>query len=375
MGFKDMLISYSATLPHKRMVSDRIIMMEPDEIVAISVLGLSNEGKFAFANAPGKTYEWLMDTLSPQADAINSTGFTSDTTLTTITVDNAKYFQIGDVILIDDEYMWVSAVGTTTIDVTRDFGGTQATHDNDAVISIVARNRLEGATAVKGHVTEATTGYNYSAIFQKAVEISRSNALLQQYGIGDVVNREIDKVMQEMARLLNRAAYHGQRQAGSSTTARGFGGLEALISTNPTDASSAALTQKMIEDEVQQCWAAGGNPSLILCGGWAKRKIASFYEGSVRTDRSEKRGGVTIDHIDTPLGISLDVAVDRYCPTDTLYILDPDYVGYITIDPFFEESLGKQKDTAYWGQVVGEYGFVVAFETAHSYIYGFSTTA
>ena len=372
------LISYSATLPLKRVVTDRIILKDPMEIVAINALGLDNESKFSFVNGPaaGGTYEWLEDVLQDRTDALNTAGLTSDSTSTGITVDTGTLFQVGDIIQVDSEYMYVSSISSNVLTVTRNYGGTQATHSDDAVVTLVSRARIEGTNSSDSNFTQPTSGTNYSQIFHKEIDVSRSNALLQRYGIPNVVEREIDKAMDELAKLLNLTAYHGQRKVGSSSTPRGMGGLDTFISTNINALSSTpALTRKHIEDEIQDCWDAGGNPRLILCGAWAKRKIASFFEGYVQTERSESMGGIEIDRIMSPLGLTVAVAVDRYCPTDKLYILDPDYVGFLTIDPFFEESLGKVGDTAYFGQVVGEYGFVVAYETAHSIVSGFSTSA
>ena len=372
------LISYSATLPLKRVVTDRIILKDPMEIVAINALGLDNESKFSFVNGPaaGGTYEWLEDVLQDRTDALNTAGLTSDSTSTGITVDTGTLFQVGDIIKVDNEYMWVSSISSNVLTVTRNYGGTQATHSDDAVVTLVSRARIEGTSSSDSNFTQPTSGTNYSQIFHKEIDVSRSNALLQRYGIPNVVEREIDKSMDELSKLLNLTAYHGQRKVGSSSTPRGMGGLDTFISTNINALSSTpALTRKHIEDEIQDCWDAGGNPRLILCGAWAKRKIASFFEGYVQTERSESMGGIEIDRIMSPLGLTVAVAVDRYCPTDKLYILDPDYVGFLTIDPFFEESLGKVGDTAYFGQVVGEYGFVVAYETAHSIVSGFSTSA
>jgi len=75
------------------------------------------------------------------------------------------------------------------------------------------------------------------------------------------------------------------------------------------------------------------------------------------------------------MGPQLDVLVDRYCPAASIYVLTPDEVGFVSIDEFFYEDLAKTKDTAAYGQVVGEYGFVVAAPYHHGRIYGFSTTA
>jgi len=365
--------AYSSTQPQKRVVTDRIVMADPLSITLISALGLNNESKFKFVNTPGRQYEWLEDTYSPRADTLNTATITSDTVLTILTVTNGSYFQVGDVILLDLEYMYVTSVATNVLNVTRGFGGTQATHANAVAVYIVGRNRLEGASAGDGHWTEPTTGYNYSAILQKSIEISRSNALLQRYGINDLVNWEIDKKMAEALAILNLQGYHGQRKVGSVTTPRGFGGLDQLISTNATAKATAMLTRGDIETAIQQAWLYG-NPTLLFCGAWAKRKIASFYEGYVKTERSEQMGGIEVDRIQSPLGINLSVIVDRACPTKNVYLVDPSFAGFITIDPFFEESLGKSKDTAYFGQVVGEYGFVVANEKAHAKISNFSLT-
>lgn len=367
-------ITYSGTLNQKRVIADRIVMIEPMEYVAINALGLDNESKFALVNGPGEKYEWLEDTWSPRTDVLAG-GLSSSSTTTTFTATDGTLYQPGDVLLIESEYFWVSSVSGTTVTVgTRSFGGTQATHADNLTIYFVGRARLEGAAAGDGHFTQPTSGYNFSSTFQKSVEISRTNALLKRYGVDNVVEREVNKKLEENLRLLNLAIYHGQRKAGSATTPRAFGGLKALITTNDPALAGVALTRKRIEDSVQDCWSNGGRPSLALGNAWAKRKIASFYEGFVKTEIDERMGGIEIDKIRTPLGISLDVAVDRDCPADSLFLLDREKVGGITVDPFFSEPLGKSKDTAFYGQVVGEYGFVLQHETAHAHISGFSTS-
>src|SRR3990172_11650196 len=121
------LISYSATLPLKRVVTDRIIMTDPMELVAINALGLDNESKFNFVNGPaaGGTYEWLQDTLQDRTDALNTAGLTSDSTSTGITVDTGTLFQVGDIIKVDNEYMWVSSISRHVLTLPRHYRGTQ----------------------------------------------------------------------------------------------------------------------------------------------------------------------------------------------------------------------------------------------------------
>lgn len=368
--------SYTNTLPQKRVVSDRIILTDPNEIVAISALGLDNESKFNFVNAPGRVYEWLEQKYNTRTLTTTASGLHSDSTTTTMSVADGSLVNVGDVLLVDSEYIHVASKSGNTLTIVRNIGGTQATHHTSTLtITIVSNARVEGADADDSPFTLVTSGTNYSQILQRSVEVTRTDARLKRYGIPDIVEREIDMRMDELKQLLNLSAYHGNRVVGSDGVARHMGGLGTFITTNVTDAASAALTQAHIENAVQSCWDSGGNPGLILCGAWAKRKIASFYAGYVRTERSETLGGITIDEILTPLGLRLSVAVDRHCPTNKLYVLDKNYVGYITVDDFFYEELAKTGDTAANGQVVGEFGFVVAREKAHAIVHTFSTSA
>jgi hypothetical protein len=285
-------------------------------------------------------------------------------------------FQVGDLIKIDAEYMPITGIASSVLTCVRGYGGTQTTHAQSSVVTIVGRSRIEGTNTSDSSFTEPSTQTNCVNIFHKEIDISRSAANMQRYGIGDLLSWELDKAMIELPHLLNLMFYHGQRKAGNGTTASAMGGFSTFVGTNSTTLSSTpALTQKNIEDEIQQCYDAGGNPTLILCNSWAKRKIADFYAGSVRTERSETMGGISIDRISSPLGVELSIAVDRDCPTNKLYIIDPGYTGFCTIDPFTWEMLGKVGDTAAFGQVVGEYTLVVANPTWQSEILGFSTSA
>ena len=368
--------TYTNTVPQKRVVSDRLLLTDPNETVLINALGLSNESKFAFVNDPGRVYEWLEQKYNTRTLTATASGLHSDSTTTTMSVADGTLVNVGDLLLLDSETVHVASKSTNTLTIVRNIAGTQATHHTSTLtITIVGNARIEGADANDSPYTLATSTTNVSQILQRSVEISRTDQRLQRYGVPSLVDREINMRMEELAQLLAMAPYYNGRVAGSNGVARIMGGFGTYITTNVTDASSAALTQKMIEDQVAACWGAGGKPSLIVCNSWAKRKIADFYSGYVRTERSETMGGITIDEILTPLGLRLSVAVDRFCPTNKLYLLDKNYVGYITLDEFFYEELAKTGDTAANGQVVGEYGFVVAYEKAHGIVHSFSTTA
>jgi hypothetical protein len=366
--------SYLNTVPDRRMVSDRILMLEPSDIVTYLALG-TDVGKFNFTNREGKIYEWLTDTFNPVTDTVTS-GLASSSTTTTFTPATANLYQPGDVLLIGTEQIWVSAVASGIPTVTRGFGSTtKATHANASAVSFISRARIDGDDADNSPSTEIASNYNYTQIFQRTIEVARSKEKLAEYGVSSWESYMTDKYMKEQMMLLNKLPFYGKRYAGTASAARTAGGLRTFVTNNLTDCSSAALTRKNIDDTAQNIWSDGGNPSLIITGAFAQRKINDFYEGFVETTRDESMGGILISKLRHPItGSYMDIKVDRFCPTNELWMLMPEYIAFYAFDPFFVEKLAKTGD-ANKSELVGEYGFVCTSDAFHGLIHSFSTSA
>ena len=376
------ITTYDNTVPQKRMVTDRIVMADPYDITTMLALGLDNMSKFKFVNPPHRTYEWLEDAYPAISCAGAGTNLTTATDTTTITVSSAnfKLFHVGDIIDIGGDatpdLAYVASLATPVLTVVRGFGGgTPVSHPETSTLYIRYNARLEGSANSDSPWTEVSSTTNCSTIFHKSVNVTRDDALFPTYGMSNLKEYRIDQNMDILMEQLNRLPYFGVRAVGSSTTARSSGGLHVFVTTNATSASSAALTRKMIDDEFQQIFAAGGKTDLILCDAWGQRKINDFYEGFVETARAENIGGIMIKQLMHPItGQLVKVVVDRHCRPGYMYLLDRRYVGYITIDPFFYEDLAKTGDFE-TGETVGEYGFVCAYNKAHSIISAYSTSA
>ena len=369
--------TYENTVGIKRVVTDRIEMSEPMEFPLMKALGINNS-KFSFVNEPGKMYEWQEDTYSPLEDDLNDdTTATNDSTDTTLSVSHGEYFHVGDIIKIDSEYIYVSSISSDDLTVVRGHGGTQATHASTATVYIVSQARIEGANASDSPSQDVSTGYNYSFIMHGNVEVSRTDQLIKRYGIPSLVDREIDKKMDELMRVLTRKPYYGVRAvgtSGSSATSRDCGGFDTFITTNLYNQSSARLTRSALDTANRAIYDAGGTADLIVCGAFQQQLLSDMFEGYVQTERSEQMGGVTIKKIQMALGNVVNVLVDRYCPAASMWMLDTRKVGFVQIDPFFHEELGKVADTAAYGQIIGEYGFAVSCEEHHAKIYGLATS-
>ena len=376
MAYQGAMDSYKNTEPNKIMVTDRILLTDPMKIVAYSVLG-TDVGKFAMVNRDGKEYRWLEDTYLPETVTVHTDQWSSVTTNTNLTVSVTTILQPGDILERNDELIWVISIDANGVaSCERNYAGTTSvTHTTATTLNIIGRARIDGDEADDSGMTEVTSSTNYTQIFQKSVEVARTKQKMAQYGISDPMGREIDKAMDELMILLNKLPYFGGRNTGSATAGRAAGGFRTFITDNSTDVASAALTRDHIDDLLQAIFDDGGDPDLILCGAFAQRKINSFYEGFITTERSEALGGNMITKLMNPIsGRNLDVFVDRACPTDELWVLSSDKIAFYPFDPFFYEDLAKVGD-AEVGEVVGEYGFICAADKHHGFLYGISTSS
>lgn len=376
-----MLNSYQDSVPDKRMVTDRILRIEPYDIVAYSYLG-TDMGKFNFVNRDGKVYEWLESTYNDRTDTINS-GLAADSTTTTMSVTDADLWQIGDVWLIENEQVLITGKSSTTMTIVRDIGGTQATHADTSAATRISRARVDGATADDSPRNEVASQSNVTQIFQRTIEIARTKGRIAEYGVADWEDYWIDQYMNELMMDLARLPYYGELNAGSASQGRVAGGFRNFITDNITYATSTgntggtalALTRDHIDDTLQAIFDDGGDPDLILTVPHAQRKINDFYEGFVSTERSEQLGGILIKKLMNPItGKTIDVVVDRNCPAGQMWMLSRQNIAYYPFDPFFYERLAKTKDTSAFGQVVGEYGFVTAYNKSHGAVKEFSST-
>lgn len=379
--------SYLDTTAQKKVITDAIDIIDPRDVPVIKYFGLDGDpGQFDIVNWPGTKVYWLSDDLTTIDTAIASNWATDWTTLN-VTAGTGKYFKPGDLLRVygavggtyEENIVRVESISTDALTVDPNYDGSNPTGEvaaSGSDIKLIGSARKEGEDAdYERTITDVSEAYNYTQIFQDDLKISRTQQKIAQYGKAGEWDYQAAKKLPELMRQMARTFYYGVRAEDNTTGAgiRSMGGLHQFISTNTSDLSSAALTRKDIHDMMQDCWDQGGNPNLLICNAWAKRKISDMFEGYVRTTRNESTGGVIIDTIATEFG-ELDILMDRWCPTDRLYIVESQYIGFLAYDPFFWETLAKTGD-ADKGQVVGEYTLVVKNEEAHGMIYGISTSS
>lgn len=269
-------------------------------------------------------------------------------------------------------------MSTNTLTVVRAQGGTTgATHTNASTLDIIGVSMLENADAPSDRQNALSVPYNYTQEFEDPILVSYTEEAVKKYGMSSTYEYKLGKKYMNLCKLIEKACWHGKRAVGSATAARLMGGFDTFVTDNLTNLSSAALTEKDLNDLLATIYAdvgLGNMPQDLFVPSWLKRKISSFYAANKTSERKERAGGVVVDVIDTDFG-TVNVHLGLYVPAGRVYALNLDNIGISPLrgQGFQEEQLAKS-GTYIKGHVWGQYTLMVKNDKSHGYIYGASST-
>jgi hypothetical protein len=368
--------TYSDTTPQVRVISDAIFMIDPVDTPTLLALGGfdSARGKFQIRQN-GYKIEILEDEYDPLTTTANHTT-TIATDAVSFPVADASMFQDGHQILVDNEYMVVSAADTSGNTITvysRAYGGTNSTHASTSAIEIVGMARLEGDDADYGPIVDITAPYNYTSIFQKGVKVSETERVIDQYGFSDAFVYQSNKAVPHLLRLLDKSIFHGIRAAGSASAPRSMGGLGTFVTNNSTNAGGG-IVKADVDYVMELVHLDGGNPDLLVINPSIGNDLRNILDTSsfVRVGQDNSQLGMEpITRVSTQYG-PLTIVQDRFCPLSKAWILDSRKVGLYQLRPFQMKPLAVTGDSSK-GEVVGEFSLLVANDAAHGLIYGITS--
>lgn len=369
--------TYSDTTPHMRVISDSIYMIDPQDTPLLAAIGGLDAARSKFnIRENGYKIEILEDELPPLTSTVSNGTVALTTNTLSFGVTDASMFKDGDVVLIDAEYMVVKTADTSGNTVTvyaRDYGGTNATHATNAAVEIVGQARLEGDDADFSAMVDITAPYNYTGIFQDALKLTGSMEILDQHGISNAFEYQASKKLPHLMRLVEKAIFHGIRQAGSATAPRSFGGLPTFITDNSVNAGGS-IVKADVDDAMEAIYGDGGNPDLLVLNPAVARDLKDLLDTSsyVRLDQDNTQIGMApVQRVVTQYG-TLQLVMSRFCPVAKAYVLDSRKVGLYTYRPFFWHELAVTGDSKK-GEVIGEFSLLVANDKAHGWIYGITS--
>lgn len=245
---------------------------------------------------------------------------------------------------------------------------TKAEWQTDALAAADGNNAvIEGDDATTNTAAPTTRLANYTQIMDKVVRTTSTANAVNTAGRKRELSYQVSKRSLELKRDMETrltgnygatigSATHARQLAGlgawyetnasrgTGGTAGGFTTTKALAATDATASNVRTFTEALLKTVIRDVWNAGGDPRVILVGGFNKQK-ASTFEG-IATQYRENRG---TKHA-TILGAA-DVYVsdfgehriipDRFSRDREAHVLDMDYWEVQYLQSFKIEPLAK----------------------------------
>jgi hypothetical protein len=365
-----------------RDVPDWVDKLERRDVPLSKMIG--SEGA---PSMPMNKAEWGWGSPDPYADTITEAIGTTDGT--SITVANADYYQVTDVILIDSEELRVTAVNTDTnvLTVVRGHAGTTAaTHLDNAAVYITGPAVVESADDADSPYTQGEVDHNFHRISTFTWSMSKRAEVTPTYEhrSGQTFSAELRKKMEETAPLrFELMLLLSQRAQGTGSTPSQFGGLrQSSYITTRSDLSDAILTETDLMSNLQTVHNLVGPslmPDTLVCSPIVARIISSWYNETRRSSPSDNKMSVRWTEIDTWFGPMK--VVPHYLMTtvanDKIYIAD---FNRFAKRPYASGTGWQtgEHSTQGWhrrGFLRGDYTVLAPYCDARLEIYNFDVTA
>jgi hypothetical protein len=262
----------------------------------------------------------------------------------------------------------------------------------DTLASAAANKQLEGDDVTSFDAVTATVRMqNYSQISRKTIVLSATEETVNKAGRRSELAYQIAKRGAELKRdqeftMLNGAV----AAAGNTTTARGTASLGAFVKTNVdmqtnganpsyttlpnsarTDGNVRTFTETILKNVIQQVWAAGGTPKMLMTGPVNKQRVSGF--SGIASSRFNINGGDrpatlvgAVDIYVSDFG-NVSVVANRFQRERDAWVIDPDMAKMTTLRPYQQVELAKTGDAekrmliVEWGhKVLAENGMGLA---------------
>ena len=260
---------------------------------------------------------------------------------------------------------------------------------SDTLAAAAANKQIEGDDVASFDAVTATVRLqNYAQISRKTIILSATEEVVNKAGRRSELAYQIAKRSAELKRdqeftMLNNAV----AAAGSTSTARGTASLGAWVKTNVdmqtngvnpsyttlpssarTDGNVRTFTETILKNVIQQVWAAGGTPKILMTGPVNKQRVSGF--SGIASSRFNINGGEkpatligAVDVYVSDFG-NVSVIANRFQRERDAWVLDPEYAKMVVLRPYQQVELAKTGD-AEKRMLLVEWGHKVLAENAH----------
>jgi len=215
--------------------------------------------------------------------------------------------------------------------------------------------QVEGFTYSFGALTSPSRGQNYTQIFGKTGQVSKTQRASDPAGYKDEYAFQVEKALKEIGRDIEKALINGTGAvSGGTGTARELKGVLAWIATNVSTGTGTGrdITESELNGMLADIYKAGGDPDTILVSPKQRNKISALFDDSRNYVDSVKKFTSAIAVYDSNFGV-LQVVSDIHMPDDELVALDSSTWKIAQLRPVAKEETAKTADADGFA-VVGE---------------------
>jgi len=285
------------------------------------------------------------------------------------------------------ETIFMSTIGTRNVDNTY-------FEWSEVDLAAAASNRqIEGDVGLSNTApTNAVRKGNYTQISAKVVEVSSTNQAVNGVADAQTVAKQVAYKLAEMKRDMEKMLLDNvSASAGASGTARQTAGLPAFLTSNTargtsgadgttsgtgeagypdaaaTDGTQRAITEDILKGVIADCWDAGAEPSVVLCGSFNKQTISGFTGNATRYKEAEdSKLNAAIDVYISDFG-ELQIVPARHIRARDVFVLDPNYASVAYLQTAKQEALAKT-GLSERRLISAEYGLQVTSQKAHGVV-------
>lgn len=161
----------------------------------------------------------------------------------------------------------------------------------DTLSSVKANSYAEGADASYNDLTNPSRLTNYTQILMQGFLVSDSEEAVDKAAFNSRYQYESTKALKMIKNDLEYAIMRGSLSTtmGTDSVAGFMTGIKSWLSIL-TSQSGTSLTEKILNDYLQNVWDAGTEVNAIYCDMYTKRKISAFTANATKQfDQSDKR--------------------------------------------------------------------------------------
>ena len=302
---------------------------------------------------------------------------------TSVVVNDASIFDLGDVIQIEQEYMLVTATNpsTNTLTISRGYAGTTAAAHNDLLPVYLVSNTRTGAEVNVNSVSRIPQAVTqYCQTVQHAYQVGGALQADANYvgGFATPLDRDRMLAMQHVMDDFESASYYGKGVGISSTASRPLmKGLASLIQTNyvttPTNAA-AYKPADLVRDTMQACFNGGGNPSVMLVSTDFLSGFAVWGHAALRLQAGANVFGTPIDLFEAPFLSGISIVPAPLLRPGTAICLSDTEVRIRLKRPMIDKPRGSRGD-AFEGDIIIEGAIELDNEAHHAWVSGVTAFA